>query len=54
MAKTIKETSETFHLEFSTFVGSQRRAVIKSYVAEVAELKPGDKIFLTLTKVIRG
>lgn len=53
MANT-KEVSETYHLEFSSFVGTQNRTVIIPYVVEVAELKPGDKVFLTLTKVVRG
>lgn len=52
MANTLK--TETFNLEFSSYVGTQNRTVIRPYVAEVAELKPGDKVFLTLTKVVRG
>lgn len=47
-------TTETFNLEFSTYIGSQNRAVIKPHIVEVAELKPGDKVTLVLTKVVRG
>jgi hypothetical protein len=44
---------ETFNLEFTAKVGTQNRAVINPYVAEVAELIPGDLVTLVLVKVQR-
>ena len=44
---------ETYNLEFKATVGTQKRIVINTYVNDIAELKPGDKIKLILKEVTR-
>lgn len=44
---------ETFNLTFNAKVQTQKRISIEDYTYDIADLKPGDKIKLTLKEVIR-
>lgn len=45
---------EIFNLEFTAKVGTQNRIAINPVTAEIAELKPGDKVILVLKRVVRA
>lgn len=51
--KQVMADPETYNLEFKATVGTQKRITINTYVNDIAELKPGDKIKLVLKEVTR-